>query len=53
MIGTQTQPTSTTDAGTRQERNTWLVLAVLAGAIFVVPLDSTIANVAQVKGVPR
>ena len=31
------------------QRNPWLVLAVLAGAIFMLLLDTTIVNVAQVK----
>ncbi|MEZ4521927.1 MAG: DHA2 family efflux MFS transporter permease subunit [Thermomicrobiales bacterium] len=36
-------------ANTSQGRNPWLVLAVLAGAIFMLLLDTTIVNVAQVK----
>ena len=37
------------DSDTSQGRNPWLVLAVLAGAIFMLLLDTTIVNVAQVK----
>lgn len=36
-------------ANPEKERNPWLVLAVLAGAVFMLLLDTTIVNVAQVK----
>ena len=46
---TETRPTAAPGERTSQERNPWLVLAVLAGAVFMLLLDTTIVNVAQVK----
>ncbi len=49
MSESRTTDAPARSAGTSQERNPWLVLAVLAGAIFMLLLDTTIVNVAQVK----
>jgi len=45
-----TAPTTpTADAAPDRERNPWLILLVLCGAIFMLLLDTTIVNVAQQK----
>ncbi len=49
MSGNPNSAAPAVAANTSQERNPWLVLAVLAGAIFMLLLDTTIVNVAQVK----
>ena len=49
MSDSQIAAIPTPDSGTSEGRNPWLVLAVLAGAIFMLLLDTTIVNVAQVK----
>jgi len=49
MSDTRVTAAPAPNTSTSQERNPWLVLAVLAGAIFMLLLDTTIVNVAQVK----
>src|SRR4051812_32142018 len=45
MQATQTRPTS----ASAEERNPWLVLIVVCTAVFMLLLDTTIVNIAQVK----
>ncbi|MGH2533567.1 MAG: DHA2 family efflux MFS transporter permease subunit [Thermomicrobiales bacterium] len=43
------RPTGGAPAANQQEHNPWAVLAVLSAAVFMLLLDTTIVNVAQVK----
>src|SRR5215212_5467313 len=47
--GSSARSGSVSDAASAPERNPWLILIVLCGAIFMLLLDTTIVNVAQQK----
>src|SRR5215208_929431 len=47
--GSSARSASVSDAASSPERNPWLILIVLCGAIFMLLLDTTIVNVAQQK----